>query len=397
MRIWAAYGVGARLAGGCPPQSGGCHRLPPSAKTLPLSAKGLPLSAKTCHHLPRAATFWGGPSRSRGPLLSSVFNGCVGIVLRGLKLWHIDVAQRTELRSVASDLLLENEGQGHPRPVTVCHIEAEGRGTQSFAPVAGPSSSLIPSLALRAGVERLSGEYSAANKSPNRQRGNRETQTTPFAGRATRPTENEEHGLPGDGKTVAPWIHGRRPAPREGRAPLEWCTTCHDGAASAPQGHPIEAQGNALGCGASPRSGSPERAIAGLTCGPTLRRWDAPSGLGGLYLGRSPGRCPGLRWGAPLVLRKRRPCAVLWKPRPCGAQEEETCGRGCRRGRRPAPNGDAGHALWGACHTIGATRPADEFADSLAGASGWCSRSLIFVSGPVFRLLFPGHSTTLRC
>ena len=244
MRIWAAYGVGARLAGGCPPQSGGCHRLPPSAKTLPLSAKGLPLSAKTCHHLPRAATFWGGPSRSRGPLLSSVFNGCVGIVLRGLKLWHIDVAQRTELRSVASDLLLENEGQGHPRPVTVCHIEAEGRGTQSFAPVAGPSSSLIPSLALRAGVERLSGEYSAANKSPNRQRGNRETQTTPFAGRATRPTENEEHGLPGDGKTVAPWIHGRRPAPREGRAPQGWCASCPDGAASAPPGHPIVA----LGC-----------------------------------------------------------------------------------------------------------------------------------------------------
>ncbi len=244
VRIWAAFSVGVRLAGGCPPQSGDCHRLPPSAKALPLSAKGLPLSAKTCHHLPRAASSWGGPWRSMGRRLSSVFNGCVGIVLMGLMLWHGGSWKGTGMRSVASDLLLENEGRGQLSTVTVCHIEAEGRGTQSFAPVARPSRSPIPSLALRADVERLSGEYSAANKSPNRQRGNREAQTTPFAGRATRPTENEEHGLPGDGKTVATWIHGRRPAPREGRAPQGWCASCPDGAASAPPGHPIVA----LGC-----------------------------------------------------------------------------------------------------------------------------------------------------
>ncbi len=236
VRIWAAFSVGVRLAGGCPPRSGGCHRLPPSANVLPLSAK-------TCHPLPRAASSLRDPWRSMGRRLSSVFNGCVGIVLMGLMLWHGGSWKGTGMRSVTSDLLRENEAAGHPRPVTVCHINPAAWCRMLSLREARPSSSPIPSLALRADVERLSGEYSAANKSPNRQRENRETQTTPFAGRATRPTENEEHGLPGDGKTVAPWIHGRRPAPREGRAPQGWCASCPDGAASAPPGHPIVAQG----------------------------------------------------------------------------------------------------------------------------------------------------------
>ena len=82
VRIWAAFGVGVRLAGGCPPQSGGCHRLPPSAKALPLSAKGLPLSAKTCHHLPQAASFREVVSMPDGPAQAGASNvvleGCVG-------------------------------------------------------------------------------------------------------------------------------------------------------------------------------------------------------------------------------------------------------------------------------------------------------------------------------
>lgn len=43
--------------------------------------------------------------------------------LMGLKLWHIDVPQGTEMRSVASDLFVENEVEHPSRPVTVCHIE----------------------------------------------------------------------------------------------------------------------------------------------------------------------------------------------------------------------------------------------------------------------------------
>ena len=134
VRNWAAFSVGPRLAGGCPPRSGGCHRLPLSAKALPLSAKGLPLSAKTCHHLPRAASSWGGPSRSRGPLLSSDINGCVGIVLMGLMLWHSDVAHRMGMRSGASDLIVENQAEGLRSTVTVCH---SGRGDLSVGRFGG--------------------------------------------------------------------------------------------------------------------------------------------------------------------------------------------------------------------------------------------------------------------
>ena len=80
--IWAAYGVGARLAGGCPQRLGDCHRLPPSAKALPLSAKGLPLSAKTCHDLPRSASFGEVVSMPDGPAQAGASNvvleGCVG-------------------------------------------------------------------------------------------------------------------------------------------------------------------------------------------------------------------------------------------------------------------------------------------------------------------------------
>ena len=72
--IWMAYGVGARLAGGCPQRLGDCHRLPPSAKALPLSAKGLPLSAKTCHDLPRSASFGEVVSMPDGPAQAGASN-----------------------------------------------------------------------------------------------------------------------------------------------------------------------------------------------------------------------------------------------------------------------------------------------------------------------------------
>ena len=196
VRIWAAFGVGARLAGGCPPRSGDCHRLPPSAKALPLSAKGLPLSAKTCHHLPRPASFWSGPWRSRGPLRSSVFNRCVGIVLMGLMLWHGGSWRGTEMRSVASDLLLENEGQGYPRPVTVCHINPEAWRRKPFPREAGPLSSPIPSLALRAGVHGFMVTRGVFNMSPMRERGDLgrgDLSVECFGGGRPRPLEDVPH------------------------------------------------------------------------------------------------------------------------------------------------------------------------------------------------------------
>ena len=83
-----------------------------------------------------------------------------------------------------------------------------------------PLSSKIPSLARRAGVCGFM-VTRGGNTSPKRERGDPgrelhpgivEKQTTPIGGRATqarraaRLVEHEEHGLPADGKTVAPWI-----------------------------------------------------------------------------------------------------------------------------------------------------------------------------------------------
>lgn len=45
-----------------------------------------------------------------------------------LILESVDFPIRSDLRSVASDWLLENEGKGHSRPVTACHIKAGGWG-----------------------------------------------------------------------------------------------------------------------------------------------------------------------------------------------------------------------------------------------------------------------------
>ena len=53
----------------------------------------------------------------------------------------------------------------------------------------------------------------------------------------------------------------------------------NDGASSAPQGHSIAAQGNALGSVAPPRAGSPEGAIWCVirnASKPVFRSWDAP-------------------------------------------------------------------------------------------------------------------------
>ncbi len=226
VRIWTAFGVGPQLVGGCPPRSGGCHRLPPSANVLPLSAKGLPLSAKTCHHLPRAASFWGGPWRSRGPLLSSVFNGCVGIVLMGLMLWHIDVVKRTVIRSAACDLLLENEGRGQLSTVTVCHINPAARRRKPFPREAGPLSSPIPSLALRAGVRGFMVTRGVFNMSPTRERGDLGRgdlsvgffgggQTASLAGLPHDRSNTKSTAFP---RTVRPWhpgLNGGRSAPNK--------------------------------------------------------------------------------------------------------------------------------------------------------------------------------------
>ncbi len=132
VRIWAAIGVGARFVGGCPPQSGDCHRLPPSAKALPLSAKalplsakGLPLSAKTCHHLPQAASSWGGRFHAiRSGPGRGLERGTRGMCRLGFRLrgpGGLDWDQWP-----GTPLIAKRGRRTTSRPVTVCHIGAAG-------------------------------------------------------------------------------------------------------------------------------------------------------------------------------------------------------------------------------------------------------------------------------
>ena len=52
------------------------------------------------------------------------------MVLTDLKLWHVDLSQRALIESSVCDLFLENGGEDHSGPVTVCHINFRvgGRG-----------------------------------------------------------------------------------------------------------------------------------------------------------------------------------------------------------------------------------------------------------------------------
>ena len=82
--------------------------------------------------------------------------------------------------------------------------------------------------------------------------------------------------------------------------PMKFLAHGHRGnrASSAPKGHSIVAQGNALGLMAPPhRFPSPVGATLGYLWpiwGSTCRSWDAPSGHCGSFGDRFPGRCPGL-------------------------------------------------------------------------------------------------------
>ncbi len=48
------------------------------------------------------------------------------MLMAGLVLGRISVSKRAGIRLVASDPLLENEGEGTRSPVTVCHINFAG-------------------------------------------------------------------------------------------------------------------------------------------------------------------------------------------------------------------------------------------------------------------------------
>ena len=203
MRIWAAIGVGAQMAGGCPPRSGGCHRLPPSAKGLPLSAKGLPSSAITCHPLPQAVSSLSAVWPMAIYRTNEAFSGCRLISLMWFRLGQVECAARTNLRTVASDWLPENEVEAHVRPVTVCHIGAEAlRRWEAKTPRIKEEETCGRAFRrCRRPSPNKSNTGRGRRPAPNgeAEHGSRRRQTTPFAGRATRSGQRApaEQDLPG--------------------------------------------------------------------------------------------------------------------------------------------------------------------------------------------------------
>ncbi len=132
--------------------------------------KALSPSAKTCHHLPRAASFSRRVWRETFRRNCDLFKGRVSKFLADNMLGWIDILNQAGMRSVSRDLLLENEGEGIRGPVTVCHINFEAWRTKDVARD-GSSSSMIPSLALRAGVRDFMFTRGLFNTSPKRERG----------------------------------------------------------------------------------------------------------------------------------------------------------------------------------------------------------------------------------
>ena len=97
-----------------------CHRLP-----------------RTCHRLPKPAmTCHGLSAFSRHARRSACCRGrnarCPrhSMSRRGLKLWHIDIPRRGEMRVCCRH---ENEGEGHRGPVTGCHIENDALKRETCA------------------------------------------------------------------------------------------------------------------------------------------------------------------------------------------------------------------------------------------------------------------------
>ncbi len=104
----------------------GSRRLSPTARTLPKTARRLPTPATVCHELPLTATFSRRVRRSAFRGNWDLVTGHVAMLMADLVLGRIESLKQPEPRSVSSDLLLENEGEGTRSPVTVCHINFGG-------------------------------------------------------------------------------------------------------------------------------------------------------------------------------------------------------------------------------------------------------------------------------
>lgn len=108
------------------------------------AARDLSPPAKTCHDLPRCVSFSGDAWRSARLRKNEVRKGFVPISRMDQKLWHIDESKRAEIRSVSSDLFLENGVEGIQGPVTACHISVQNWRREEPAHKKGSLRSLFP-------------------------------------------------------------------------------------------------------------------------------------------------------------------------------------------------------------------------------------------------------------
>ena len=92
------------------------------ADPMPPVVRTLSPPAKTCHHLPRCVIFSCDAWRSALRRKNEARKGCIPMSRTRPELWRIDDSMRTEMRSISSDLLLENGLEGLQSPVTACHI-----------------------------------------------------------------------------------------------------------------------------------------------------------------------------------------------------------------------------------------------------------------------------------
>ncbi len=97
-----------------------------------------------CQDLPRLVSFSDEGRRPSCRRENVARCSCRSMLLAGSRLWHVGISGRTEMRSVASHLSLEKEGEEPSGPVTVCHVDNEAlkRETSGQAFRRGPRPAL---------------------------------------------------------------------------------------------------------------------------------------------------------------------------------------------------------------------------------------------------------------
>ena len=96
---------------------------------LSWAVRPLSPTVTVCHDLPRSVNFSRRVWRAAFRRNCGLVKGHDAMFMAGRVLGRIDNLNQAESRSVASDLLQENEGEGLRGPVTVCQINfAEGHG-----------------------------------------------------------------------------------------------------------------------------------------------------------------------------------------------------------------------------------------------------------------------------